>query len=200
MDWDWLNLVGIVAFATSGAIVAMEEEYDLLGVIFLGLAASFGGGVLRNVLLGQPVASLWSQEGLLVVAVLATVTVFVMPRRWLTRWQSLEVFFDAIGLAAFSIQAGIVATTLGFPLIAVLVASFLTGTGGGIIRDVLAHRKPLVFQPGIMYGVWAMSAGAALYFGWPKQGWPILALGLIVVALRLFSYYGRWSLPYRPLR
>lgn len=200
MEWDWLNIVGVVAFATSGAIVAMEEEYDLLGVVFLGLATSFGGGVLRNVLLGQPVTALWTQEGLLLVAVLATVAVFAMPRRWLERWQPLEVIFDAIGLAAFAIQAAITATSLGFPLIAVLAASFLTGTGGGIIRDLLAHRKPFVFQPGTIYGIWAMTAGMAIYLGWPKQGWPIAALGLLVVALRLFSFYWHWSLPYRPLR
>lgn len=200
MDWDWLNIVGVVAFATSGAIVAMEEGYDLLGVVFLGLATSFGGGVLRNVLLGQPVTALWTQEALLLVALLATLVVFVTPRRWLARWQPLEVVFDAMGLAAFSIQAGITATALGFPLIAVLAATFFTGTGGGIIRDLLAHRKPLVFQPGVMYGIWAMMAGLALYLGWPQQGWPIAALGVLVVALRLVSFYGRWSLPYRPLR
>lgn len=197
MDWDWLNLIGAVAFATSGALVAIEEEYDLLGVIFLGLATAFGGGVLRNVLLGQPVASLWAQEGLMLVAVGATLAVFLMPRKWLLRWTSLEVLFDAIGLAAFSIQAAIIATNLGFPLIAVLIASFLTGAGGGIIRDVLAHRKPLVFQPGIIYGAWAMSAGLAVYMGWPKQGWPVALLVVLVVAFRLTSYYQRWTLPKR---
>ena len=187
MQWDWLNLVGIVAFATSGAIVAMEEEYDLLGVVFLGLATSFGGGVLRNVLLGQPVATLWTQEGLLLVAVLATLAVFVAPWRWLARRAPLEVLFDAIGLAAFSIQAAITATALGFPLLAVMVAAFLTGTGGGIIRDVLAHRKPFVFQPTSLYGVWAIGAGAAIHLGWPQQGWPIAALGGLVVTARLVN-------------
>lgn len=200
MTWDWLNMVGIVAFATSGAIVAMEEEYDLLGVVMLGLTTSFGGGVVRNVLLGQPVAALWTQEILLAVAVLATVAVFTFPRPWLARWRPLEVVFDAIGLAAFSIQASITATTLGFPLIAVLIAAFLTGTGGGIIRDVLAHRKPLVFQPTALYGVWAMAAGAAIYLGWPRQGWPIAVLGTIVVVLRLSSFHWNWRLPYRSLR
>ena len=101
MDWDWLNIIGVVAFATSGAIVAMEEGYDLLGVIFLGLATSFGGGVLRSVLLGQPVTALWTQKGLLLVASLAMFVVFVTPRRWLARWQPLEVVFDAMGLAPF---------------------------------------------------------------------------------------------------
>jgi uncharacterized membrane protein YeiH len=197
MDWDWLNLVGVVAFATSGAIVGMEEEYDLLGIVFLGLATSFGGGVLRNVLLGQPVTALWTQEGLLGVAVLATLAVFVMPRRWLARWQPLEVVFDAIGLAAFSIQAALTATALGFPLIAVVAGCFFTGTGGGIIRDLLAHRKPAVFQPGVMYGVWAMMAGLAIYMGWPRHGWAIAGLGALIVALRLASFHGRWSLPYR---
>lgn len=197
MDWDWLNIVGVVAFATSGAIVALEEGYDILGVVFLGLATAFGGGVLRNVLLGQPVVVLWDQEGLLLVAVAATIIVFMMPLRWLKRWQHLEVIFDAIGLAAFSLQAAQIATGLGFPLIAVLTACFLTGTGGGIIRDLLAHRKPLVFQPGVIYGAWAMSAGLALYLGWPRQGWPIVLLGGLVVALRLLSYYQKWSLPHR---
>jgi uncharacterized membrane protein YeiH len=200
MEWDWLNIVGIVAFATSGAIVAMEEEYDILGVVFLGLATAFGGGVLRNVLLGQPVSALWTQEALLLTAVAATLVVFGLPKPWLTRWRPLEVIFDAFGLAAFSIQAAIVTTGLGFPLIAVMVAAFLTGTGGGIIRDVLAHRKPYVFQPGIVYGAWAMAASLAIYLGWPKQGWPIALLVVLVVALRLASFYGHWSLPYRPLR
>lgn len=200
MTWDWLNIIGTVAFATSGAIVAMEEAYDLLGVVFLGLATSFGGGVLRNVLLGQPVAALWTQEVLLAVAVLATLAVFALPRSLLARWRPLEVFFDAVGLAAFSIQAATTAKSLGFPLIAVLVAAFLTGAGGGIIRDVLAHRKPMVFQPGALYGIWAIAAGAAIYLGWPAQGWAVAALGLLVVVLRLVSFYGHWSLPYRLLR
>jgi uncharacterized membrane protein YeiH len=197
MSWDWLNIVGTVAFATSGAIVAMEEGYDLLGVVFLGLATAFGGGVLRNVLLGQPVTMLWAQEGLLGVAALATLIVFVLPRPWLRRWLSLEVFFDAFGLAAFSVQAALIATQLRFPLIAVLVAALLTGCGGGIVRDVLAHRKPLVFQPGIVYGIWAIGAGLAVHLGWPRQGWPVALLVTLVAACRLVAYHRRWSLPYR---
>lgn len=197
MSWDWLNIVGVIAFATSGAIVAMDEGYDLLGVVFLGLATAFGGGVLRNVLLGQPVATLWEQESLLVVAALATLAVFLLPRALLKRWLSLEVIFDAIGLAAFSIQAALIATQLGFPLIAVLIAALLTGCGGGILRDLLAHRKPLVFQPGIVYGLWAIAAGLAIYLGWPREGWPLALLGGLVVALRLVSHHQRWSLPFR---
>jgi uncharacterized membrane protein YeiH len=198
MSWDWLNIVGTVAFATSGAIVAMEEGYDLLGVVFLGLATAFGGGVLRNVLLGQPVTVLWAQEGLLAVAALATLVVFVLPRHWLRRWLSLEVIVDALGLAAFSVQAALIATQLHFPLIAVLFAALLTGCGGGIIRDVLAHRKPLVFQPGIVYGIWALSAGLAVYLGWPRQGWPVALLVVLIAACRLVAFRRRWSLPYRP--
>ena len=199
MDWDGLNYVGTVAFATSGAIVAMEEGYDLLGVVFLGLATSFGGGVVRNVLLGQPVATLWTHQGLLVIAILAALVVFALPRRWLARWHPLEVVCDAVGLAAFSIQAAITATALGFPLLAVTIAAFLTGSGGGIIRDLLAQRKPQVFRPTALYGVWAMGAGAAISLGWPQQGWPVALLGLLVVVLRLVSYARPWTLPYRSL-
>lgn len=197
MGWNWLNIVGTIAFATSGAMVAMDEGYDLLGVVFLGLATAFGGGVLRNVLLGQPVTTLWAQQGLLAVAVLATIVVFVLPRPWLRRWLAWEVVFDAVGLAAYAVQAALIATALRFPLIAVLVAALLTGCGGGIVRDVLARRKPLVFQPGIVYGAWALGAGLLIDRGWPRQGWPVALLVGLVAGLRLLSYYRGWSLPFR---
>jgi uncharacterized membrane protein YeiH len=199
MEWEWLNIVGIVAFASSGAIVAMEERYDLLGVVFLAFATSFGGGVLRNVLLGQPVAVLFQQDLLFGVALLAAVVMFLLPRAWFAPWRRLETFFDACGLAAFSIQAAMFTTQKGFPFVAVVVAALLTGAGGGIIRDVLARRRPAVFQPETLYGVWAMVAAGAIALGWPQRGWPIALLVVFVVAMRMASVIYRWRLPVRDL-
>lgn len=59
MAWEVLSIIGIVAFAISGAIVAMEEEYDILGVYILGIVTAFGGGAIRNLLIGLPVSALW---------------------------------------------------------------------------------------------------------------------------------------------
>ncbi len=62
MAWEPLSVIGIIAFAVSGAIVAMEEEYDILGVYILGIVTAFGGGAIRNLLIGVPVSALWEQE------------------------------------------------------------------------------------------------------------------------------------------
>ncbi|MGA9287124.1 MAG: TRIC cation channel family protein, partial [Anaerobacillus sp.] len=62
MTWEILNIIGTIAFAASGALVALEEEFDFLGVIVLGLATAFGGGIIRNLLIGVPVSSIWEQD------------------------------------------------------------------------------------------------------------------------------------------
>jgi uncharacterized membrane protein YeiH len=199
MVWDWLNLIGIIAFASSGAIVAREENYDFLGMLVLGYATSFGGGVLRNILLDQPASILWKQDLLLGTAFFVVVLIYYFPRRLVSSWKKFELIFDAIGLAAFSIQAAVFTTNLGYPLIAVIVSALLTGAGGGIIRDILAGRKPMVFQPGSLYGVWAMGAALIIGLGLPQN---IFYLGLLLICisfLRLASVFWNWSLPTRPL-
>ncbi len=200
MEWDWLNIIGVLAFASSGALVAMEEGYDLLGVLFLGFATSFGGGILRNILLGVPASAVWSQGPLLWVALAVIVVVFCLPRAAIARWERPSLFLDAIGLAAFAIQAALMAKGLGFPLSAVVVSALLTGAGGGIIRDLLAHRKPMVFQhEHPLYGVWAMVAAVVIGLGWPQDPFAIMGLLIAIVALRMASVVWDWRLPRRSL-
>ncbi len=74
MAWESLSVIGIIAFAVSGAIVAMEEEYDILGVYILGIVTAFGGGAIRNLLIGVPVSALWEQGAFFQIA-LASVTI-----------------------------------------------------------------------------------------------------------------------------
>ncbi len=199
MDWDWLNVIGTVAFASSGAIVAMEEGYDLLGVLFLGFVTAFGGGVIRHLILGDSTAAIWNQGLLMGVAAAAILTAFCLPQKLLQHWRRPELWCDAIGLGAFSIQAALYAAGRGFPLVAIVAAALLTGAGGGIIRDLLAQRKPLVFQRGHVYGAWAMLAALAIGLGWPREGAPLALLLGLVIGLRMASVHWRWSLPHRHL-
>lgn len=193
------SLIGTIAFAVSGAVVAMEEEYDILGVYVLGLVTAFGGGVIRNLLIGMPVTMLWSQGYLLKTAIVAMTIVFLLPVRWILRWRRSEAFFDAIGLSAFAIQGALYATQMNHPLSAVLVAGMLTGIGGGIIRDLLAGRKPLVLKDEI-YAVWAMLAGLAVGMGWFVGPVELLVLFVIIIAFRMMSVYFKWKLPRRSLK
>lgn len=192
------SIIGTIAFAVSGAVVAMEEEYDILGVFVLGLVTAFGGGVIRNLLIGVPATTLWNQGTLLKVALVATAIAFLMPKEWLKTWRRGEALFDAIGLSAFAIQGAIYATEMKHPLSAVLVAAVLTGIGGGIIRDILAGRKPLVLRDEI-YAVWAMLAGAAVGLGWVQTTMELMLLFAFIITMRMLSVTFKWKLPKRSL-
>ncbi|WP_090985505.1 trimeric intracellular cation channel family protein [Paenibacillus sp. CF384] len=192
------SIIGTIAFAVSGAIVAMEEEYDILGVYVLGLVTAFGGGVIRNLLINVPITTIWTQGMLLKTAVIAMTIAFVMPVKWINRWKKSEAFFDAIGLSAFAIQGALYATGK-YPLSAVMVAAMLTGIGGGMIRDVLAGRKPLVLRDEI-YAVWALAAGAAIGLGLFESPVELLILFVIVIIFRMLSVHYHWRLPRRSLK
>jgi len=80
MTWEVFSIIGTIAFAISGAIVAMEEEYDILGVYILGIVTAFGGGAVRNLLIGVPISALWDQGMLFQVALVAMTAVFLFPK------------------------------------------------------------------------------------------------------------------------
>jgi uncharacterized membrane protein YeiH len=198
MTWEVLSMIGTVAFALSGAIVAMEEEYDILGVYILGIVTAFGGGAIRNLLIGVPVSALWDQGLLFEIALLSITAVFLFPTNMLKQWQKWGNFSDAIGLSAFAIQGAIYASKMGHPISAVIVAAVLTGIGGGIIRDLLAGRKPIVLRSEI-YAVWAILAGLAIGLKIAVSSWELYVLFVIVTGLRVLSYTFDWKLPIRKI-
>jgi uncharacterized membrane protein YeiH len=199
VNWELFSIIGTIAFAVSGAIVAMEEEYDILGVYVLGLVTAFGGGIIRNMLIGKPIVLLWEQGMYFQIALFAMTAVFLMPVKYIRMWKTWEAFFDAIGLAAFAIQGALYATNMGHPLSAIIVAAVLTGIGGGMVRDVLAGRKPMVLKDEI-YAVWGMLAGALVGLGWSQGTWQLAILFALIIILRMFSVNYKWKLPKRSLR
>ncbi len=196
VSWDVLTIIGTIAFALSGVIVAMEEEYDLMGVYILGLVTAFGGGAIRNLLIGVPVSALWEQGTLFFMAIIVMTIAFFLPHLWVTHWIKWGLLFDAMGLAAFAIQGALYATSMNHPLSAVIVAAALTGAGGGMVRDILAGRKPLVLRSEI-YIVWAMLAGLAIGLGIGEGTFAIIFLFLSIVTLRMLSVHFKWTLPRR---
>ncbi|MET3728590.1 putative membrane protein YeiH [Fictibacillus halophilus] len=198
LTWDLLNIIGTIAFAISGALVAMEEDYDILGVFILGLVTAFGGGILRNVLIGLPVDTIWEQ-GLLLKSALASMgIVFFMPESMIQFSKRSLHFFDAIGLSAFAIQGAIAATSMNHPISAVIVAAILTGIGGGMIRDVLAGRKPVVLREEI-YAVWALLGGLVVGLNIVNSTVEYMILFVSLVVFRMLSLKLNWKLPHRAL-
>lgn len=200
MEWEFLNIIAIIAFAFSGAIVALQEKYDIFGVYVLGLAASFGGGYIRCVLMGVPVTPIWEQGILLYMALLSITIIYLLPKKWIHSWNRWNDFFDAVGLSAFTIQGAVFALELHLPLGAVILSSIVTGIGGGMLRDVLARRKPMILQQEI-YAVWAILVGIVIGLGWIDTNSIIemYSLFVIITILRMLSIVYKWHLRLREL-
>ncbi|WP_170007276.1 trimeric intracellular cation channel family protein [Bacillus fonticola] len=198
MAWEMLNLIGTVAFAISGAFIAIEEEYDLFGIYILGIVTAFGGGAIRNLLLGIPVSQIWEQGVLFTTAFLVITVVILFPYAVDRGWRRWGQTFDAVGLSAFAIQGALYASQMELGVVALLFAAVLTGCGGGLLRDVLAGRKPLVFRDEI-YALWAALAGIVIGFGFDvfTSDIILLALFVLITVLRIYSFLYKWRLPSR---
>ncbi|GAA0339283.1 trimeric intracellular cation channel family protein [Bacillus carboniphilus] len=199
MSWELLSVIGTIAFAISGAIVAMEEDYDILGVYILGVVTAFGGGAIRNLLIGVPIANLWEQDSLFQIALLSITATFLFPKNLLKYWNKWGNSFDAVGLSAFAIQGALFANEMGHGTSACIVAAVLTGSGGGMLRDVLAGRKPLVLRSEI-YALWAILAGASIGIGFVNTTIELVLLFVIITVLRILSFSLKWRLPHRNLQ
>ena len=166
-----LSLLGTAVFAASGALVAAEQKFDLIGAVFLSVAAGIGGGTLVDLLIDAPVRWLEAPEPLW-AALVAAVVVFEAVRFGAPPEKTL-VWADAAGLALFT-AAGIERlAALHLDPVATIFLTALGAAGGGFVRDVLANRVPLVFTGEIYvtasllgalvhYALRAADAGAAL--------------------------------------
>lgn len=194
MTWNVLSIIGTIAFAVSGSLVAIKEDYDLLGIYLLGFTTAFGGGLIRNLLVGIPVQQIWKQSSLFITAFFVITGVFIAPNVWEGRWKKSIILFDAIGLAAFSIQGANAAATQNLPDIAIILAAILTGAGGGMLRDLFAGRKPMLFHSEV-YGLWAGTAGWIIGLELIHSSLLTYLLFLSIVVMRVLSVHCNWNLP-----
>lgn len=156
-----LDLLGIAVFAISGALVAVRKELDLFGVLVLAGITGLGGGFLRDVLIGAtPPAALADWRYLLVPTAAGLVTFVYHPT--LGRMERLVTVFDAAGLALFCVAGALKALDYGLGPLPAALMGMTTGIGGGMMRDVLAGRVPVIFR-GELYATPALAgAGVAV--------------------------------------
>jgi uncharacterized membrane protein YeiH len=195
-----LDYASVAVFALTGALVASRSQLDIVGFIFIACLTATGGGTLRDVILDRP--PLWlSDPGLLAVAALAAVAVFIGAHRLESRYRTLE-WLDAFALAV-AVPAGVgVALAEGQGWAVVVVMGMITGCMGGLMRDVVCNEVPLVLKRGELYVTCAF-AGAIAASGLTALGVPVaVALGvcgLVTLTLRAGSLALGWRLPvYRP--
>ena len=190
------DLIGTFVFALSGGTLAVRQRLDLFGVLVLSCAAAVSGGIIRDVLIGaHPPASL-ADWRYLVTAILAGLVTF----RWsaaIERLRNPVQLFDAAGLALFAVLGTGKALAFGVSPFAATLLGMTTGIGGGIVRDLLVARVPVVLQAEL-YAVAALAGGGvvalAAVLQLPQQ--PAMAVGaLACFGLRWMALRHGWQLP-----
>lgn len=190
-----LEILGTLAFAISGIRHAAAKQYDWFGGFVCGIAVAIGGGTLRDVMLG--VTPFWMTSPFYIICTMLAQIIVIVFARSLKRLDNAWLAFDTLGLALFTI-AGIQKTlACGHPFWVAIIMGCITGAAGGVIRDVLLNKTPVIFQKEI-YAV-ASIAGGLVY-------WLLMALDanvavavvvtfLVVVVTRFLALRYHISLP-----
>ncbi|WCK53275.1 trimeric intracellular cation channel family protein [Aneurinibacillus sp. Ricciae_BoGa-3] len=192
MSWMVLHIIGIIAYAASGAFVALAARYSFIGVYVLGLTTSFGGAVIRNLIIGIPISGIWDRFTILTVLITLTIIV-LLPIRWIHHWKRWGLFFDSIGLASFAIQGALSAKQVHDSLGVIVLASMFTGVGGGMVRDLLAGRKPLALKEEI-HAVLTMFCAVCIWLDWTNPI-ELTLMVIVVVVSRMFAIRYQWRIP-----
>ena len=199
-----LELIGVVSFSVSGAMTAIRKQMDLFGVVFLGTVTAVGGGALRDLMIGVTPPACFQNPIYLIVASV-TAFLFFLPfvrRPVLRHYKTFDMVLflsDSVGLGLFAVsgvQAGMAVSSQFSPIL-LLFVGMLTGTGGGVLRDILAGDTPYIFVKHV-YALAAL-AGAGMYLILIELhvstfvAYPFSAA--TVVALRILAAKFKWNLP-----
>ena len=172
--------------------MALAARYSFIGVYVLGLTTSYGGAVIRNLIIGIPLSRLWDRFTIFTVLITLTIIVF-LPIKWIKQRKRWGLFFDSIGLASFAIQGALAATKEYDSLGITVLASMFTGVGGGMIRDLLVGRKPLALREEI-HAVLTILCAICIWLNWtdPIQ---LTLIVVAVVAIRMSAIRYNWQFP-----
>lgn len=193
-----LDLIGTIIFAFTGAFKAIENKYDLFGIIVLSSITGFFGGVMRDVLLGKIPPYAFVDPFYIIMTVLTGIlTFYIYP---LLKYKDLFIKLDAIGLGVFSIIGSSIAFNLfGLNYIIMALSGIITATGGGIIRDILVNETPLIFVKELY--VTSSFIGITIFFmllyiGMDYNISSLIGIGIIILFRFISMKYG-WNLPRR---
>jgi uncharacterized membrane protein YeiH len=193
-DIALLEYLGIFAFAASGASVAIDEKFDLFGIYILATVTAMGGGVLRDIVTNIGIPLFFSNYKTIPFIILgATIPIILRGK---LKYNAMFVVIDAIGLSAFFVSSGLKAIENGYSLMLFLFAASITGTGGGMLRDIITNRKPEIFKTDI-YCVAGILGSLLLWFLYPVIGGHAAQhVSLVTIfSVRMICYAKKINLP-----
>lgn len=213
-NWEtimpWLEIIGTIAFAVSGAGTGYQKGMDVFGVVIMGIVTAVGGGILRDVVLGNTPPLAFRDPVYLLAAAGTSVAVFVFVlrrpggtenrlRRRLTLFnERLLLLADAVGLGAFTVSGIKVAYAHSYmdnPFL-LLFVGVVTGVGGGVLRDLFAGETPQIFRKHFYATASMLGAAVTIALLAAAGGTAAYCGGLVtVIVLRMLAVRYRWHLP-----
>ncbi len=203
-----IEIIGTVAFAFSGTMVAIEQKLDLFGVLVLSIVTAVGGGLIRDLILGiHPPLMFQNSIYAKVAAGVALVMFLVMyfnasfyESRYMALYTSIMNLFDAVGLAAFTVIGINTACNAGFGdrTFLLIAVGMITGCGGGMARDIMAGITPAIFRKHIYASASFAGALVCVYLRPYSVSLSVLLGAIVIVLIRYLAAKYRWNLPKVP--
>ncbi|WP_442505441.1 trimeric intracellular cation channel family protein [Novipirellula sp. SH528] len=192
-----LDMIGVAVFAVSGVLAAGRKRFDVLGVAIIAIVTAIGGGTIRDVLLDHhPV--FWIEDATYLLVILATALLTILYTRFRKPPRTSLLVADAFGLALFAISGAQVAEAQKFSGIIVVLMGTISGTAGGVLRDILCNEVPLLLRQPDLYATAAI-AGVTVYLLLQTAGLsqPQAAVSgmAVAAALRLATIHWGLRLP-----
>lgn len=201
-----IEIIGTVAFASSGAMVAIRKQLDIFGILVLGATTAVGGGIIRDVILNitppmtfqRPVYMLMAAITVLIIFIAVRIHPHILEGRFISIYEQVMNILDAIGLGAFTVLGIDSAIQAGYGRYKFLLIflGVLTGIGGGILRDIMAGETPFVLRKHI-YASASILGGILTVSLWEilPWDWAMILGAAVVVTIRMLATHYRWNLP-----
>ncbi len=199
------DIIGTIAFAISGAAVAIEKKMDLLGVTILGIVTAVGGGIIRDITLGITPPLAFRNPRSIIIAMLTALMTFIAvwcySQHYVGNIKSLNLVLfisDTVGLGVFTvmgIQTAIEKVNMPSYILLIFVG-FITGVGGGVVRDLLAGNIPYIFKKHI-YGCATIGGAIVCITLWHYFGKETAMFwgAVMVIWIRVLASHFKWNLP-----
>ncbi len=157
----YISFIGSFVFAISGALKAINKQFDPFGILIIGFVTAVGGGTLRDMLLTER-SVFWLHELLNVYAIIAGAITAIIFRNKLNRFNKQLLLFDALGLGLFTITGVQIGIEADLHYINCIILGTITGSFGGVLRDTLVNEIPVIFKKEIYATVSIVGGGLYL--------------------------------------
>ena len=192
----YLDIFGTVIFAITGAFKAIRYELDILGVFTLAVMTGVGGGIFRDLLLGDSPPAAFRDETYFIACIAAGLITALLASKIAKVWKLVKVF-DAIGLGVFTAIGAAKGMDFGLGFVGILLTGSITATGGGMIRDVLVREIPAVISRDF-YATASFFGAAALILcshAGLERGAALAVAAAVTALVRLIAMKTGLSLP-----